>query len=48
MNFIDNGTYEVDYDNTNITRIDYNVNNMLLLIFKGDFGHIDADNNAVN
>ena len=43
MNFIDDGTDNVDYEKTSRTILDGSVTNMSLVVSKGDFGDIDAE-----
>ena len=41
MNFLNDGTYEVEYEKTNRTILDCDVTNMELITSKGDFVHLD-------
>ena len=42
MNFIDDGTDNVDYEKISRTILDWSVTNMSLVVSKGDFGDIYA------
>ena len=42
MNFIDDGTDEVEYEKINITIIDGDFTNISLIIYKGNYYAIDA------
>ena len=46
MNIIDDGTYDVEYEQINRTIIDVNVTNRYLIISKGKFGAIDAEDTS--
>ena len=45
-NFIDYGTYTVEYEFINRTILDGNVMNIYLVILKGNYGAIDADDTS--
>ena len=46
MNFTDDGIDEVEYEHINITIIDGNFTNISLIIYKVNYGDIDADDNS--
>ena len=43
MNFLEDETYDVEYEQINIITIYGNVTNLLLMICKGKFGSIKKD-----
>ena len=46
MNFLDYGTYGIDYDYIDITILDVNVTTLSLIVSKGVFSVIDANDNV--
>ena len=46
MNFLDDGTYEVEHEHINRKINDVNFTNTLLILSKGNFGAIDDDDTS--
>ena len=46
MNFLDDETYEVDYEHINLTILDGNFMNMALNVMEENYGVIDVDDST--